>query len=68
MTPVKGALVRWRRAVEEGAEDIPYVVVKGPREGYIESGRLSQIVIVVDLYAEGRVIRGVAIDEIENWS
>jgi hypothetical protein len=64
----RGVLVRWARAVEEGAEDVPYVVIKGPREGYFESKPLTRVVIVVDLYYEGKVMRGVPLDEVEIWS
>jgi hypothetical protein len=65
---VRGALVRWVRAVEEGAEDVPYMVVRGPREGYFELKPMISVVIVVDLYYEGKVMRGIPLSEVEIWS
>jgi hypothetical protein len=62
-----GDLVKWVRLEEIGACNEPCVVVRGPREGYFEKPPWNEIKIVVDLFIDNRIVRGVPLEEVEKW-
>ena len=62
-----GDLVKWKRLDEIDACDGPCIVLKGPREGYFEHPPWNEIKLVVDLFVDNRVIKGVPIEEVEKW-
>lgn len=60
-----GDLVKWLRLEELSANSEPCIIVRGPREGYFEGPNWNEIKIVVDLFVDGQIVKGVPLEEIE---
>lgn len=61
----RGDIVKWLRLVEFDANAKPCLIVKGPHEGYFEGPNWNDIKLVVDLFVDDRIVRGVPLEEIE---
>jgi hypothetical protein len=62
----KGDLVKWIPVVSED-DALPYIVVRGPREGYFEDSHFTRVMLVVDLMVDGKIMRNIPLSEIEPW-
>lgn len=63
----RGQLLRWKTVVEMGGDDKPCVLVRGPYEGYFEKKPLTELVLVVDVLVDNKVIQAIPAAEFERW-
>jgi hypothetical protein len=62
----KGDLVRW--VIDDHVnDDSPCIIVRGPYEGYIQESPFVQVMIVLDLFVDGKIIRNIPLSDVHPW-
>ena len=63
----RGQLLRRKFVAETDDSDKPYLLIRGPYEECFEKKALTELILVVDVLVEGKVVIAVPVFEFERW-